>query len=170
MRSEHEHGRVRSGGIGSGWCRLRIFRCAMPGTAEGRWRPRIVGTKHPEPAPPSGPDVQDGRPGTRNDLSAMVAVEIGGGNGSQRFGAVNNVCGLRRGQPDTHDRRLVRGEGDAIAVAIAVKVGGQRPLVCAGAHGDEERTQARQPEGTAHGRGHAGHADLKYTPGREVAC
>jgi hypothetical protein len=170
MRGKHKHGRDRSGCIGSGWCRRRAFRCAMPGTAEGCLRPRLVLTKRPEPAPPSCPDVQAHRPVARDELSAMVAVEIGGGNRSQRFGAANNMCGLGRRQPDTHDRRLVRGEGDVIATAIAVKVCGQRAVMCAGACGDEERTQARKPEGTAHGRRHAGHADLKYTPGREVAC
>jgi hypothetical protein len=158
MRSEHQDGHDPPGCIGCGWGQRCTLSSAMPRVAEARWRAGIVLTERPESAPPPRPDVQSGRPVRRNQLGAMVAVEIRGGNRSQRFGAANHIRGLRRRQPHTHDRRLVRGEGDVIAMAIAVKVCGQRPLMCVGARDDQERTQARQPEGTTHGRRHAGHA------------
>ena len=158
MRSEHKHGREPLGCIGCGRGLRRTVRGAVPGTAEAGWRAGVALAKCPEPAPPPCPDVQAGRLVRGDELGAMVAVEIGGGNRSQRLGAANDVGRLRRREPDTDDRRLVRGEGHVIATAIAVKVCGQGPLMGAGARDDEQRTQARKPEGTAHGRQHAGHA------------
>jgi hypothetical protein len=85
MRRVQDHGGGLSGCVGSGWRLRAILRCPVPGTAEARRLAGIVRMQRPEPVPASCPDVQPGRPGTRYELSAMVAVEIGGGDGSQRF-------------------------------------------------------------------------------------
>src|SRR4029453_13707497 len=76
------------------------------------------------------------------------------------------MCGPRRREPYTDDGRLARGEGDVIAMTIAVKVGDQRPFVGGDTRDQEQRAHARQPGGTAHGRGHAEHPVMKYTTAR----
>lgn len=170
MRREQQHGCEPFGCIGCGRCLRRPVSCAMPGPAEARRRAGIGRPKRPEPAPPARPDVQAaGRLVRGHQLGAMVAVEIRDGHGSQRLGTANDVGRLRGREPDTDDRRLVRGEGDAILEAIAVEVAGQGPLMGLGARDDKKRTQARKPQGTTQTRRHAGHCNMKYTTGHDAA-